>query len=58
MNIKQAEDRVGFRLRSLKEIPIKAILGHSERVSLDGTKEEEVYKEIKADFTGCRYFVR
>ena len=46
MSIKQAEDRLGFRLRSFKEIPITAMLEHAERVSLDETKEE-VYKEIK-----------
>ena len=46
MSIKQAEDRLGFRLCSLKEIPIKAMLEHAEPVSLDEAKEE-VYKEIK-----------
>lgn len=46
MSIKQAEDRLGFRLRSLKETPVKAMLEHAERISLDKTKEE-VYKEIK-----------
>jgi len=46
MSIKQAEDRLGFRFRSLKEIPVKAMLEHGERVSLDETKEG-VYKQIK-----------
>ena len=46
MSTKQAEGRLGFRLHSLKEIPIKAMLEHAERVSLDEAKEE-VYKEIK-----------
>jgi len=46
MSIKKAEDRLGFRFRSSKEIPVKAMLEHGERVSLDETKEE-VYKQIK-----------
>lgn len=46
MSIKEAEERLGFRLCSLGEIPIKVMLEHIERVNLDKAKEE-VYKGIR-----------
>jgi len=48
MSPAQAEDRLGFRFTSLREMPVKTVLNNGNQdgeLSLDEMKEE-VYKEI------------
>ena len=45
ITVAQAQKRLGFRLRSLKEISVEAMLENVEHVNLDEVKKE-VHREV------------